>query len=266
MSKALFMKNLKAHWKLVLVFALVLLMYLLIIMGMYDPVNPDLMSKMAEFKLPPEMLKAFGFDVQSTELIGFTAGYLYGMLLLAMPMVCYVMLGNKLVAAMVEKGSMAAVLAAPVKRTKVAFTQGAFLLLSVTTLILVVTLAGLAFAEAAHPGLLDQGRFIQMNLGLLALHFAISGICFFSSCLFSDTRWSLALGAGLPVFFLLVSMLSNTGDKLRALRFFTPFSLYNAMDYVRGGQVMPQALILIAAALLLYGAGVYVFDKKDLPL
>ena len=105
-----------------------------------------------------------------------------------------------------------------------------------------------------------------MNLGLFALHAALSGLTFFASCLFSDTRWSLALGSGLPVFFLLTHMLGNAGEKLSALRWLTPFSLYDAMGFVEGRPVLPQTLALSGAALVLYAAGVAVFDRKDLPL
>ena len=266
MSKALFMKNLRAHWKLVLLFALVLVMYLSIIAGMFDPASPGMMSQLESFNMSPELLAAFGFDAPNTDLAGFLAGYFYGMLMLGFPLVLYGILGNKLVSSMVEKGSMAAVLASPMKRTRAALTQGVFLLSAVSFLVLVVTLAGLAVAGARFPGLLDMRAFVQMNLGVLTLHAALSGVTFFASCLFSDTRWSLALGSGLPVFFLLAHMLGNTGEKLHALRFLTPFSLYDAMDFVEGLPVLPQTLILLFSAIILYTAGVLVFNRKDLAL
>lgn len=265
MSNALLHRDFKAHRRLLLVFTMVLLMYFIVILGMYDPANPGLMGQLAAFKLPPALLAAFGFDLALTELSGFLAGYFYGMLMVAFPMVLLVMLANRLVAYLVERGTMAAVLAGPVTRRQAALTQGVFLFACTLSQALVITLAGLLLVAVQFKGLLDIHAFLRLNAGALCLHLFISGLSFFFSCLFSDTRWSLGLGTGLPVLFLLMDMLSRVGEKLAVLRYLTPFSLYDPLALLKGGQA-PQVLALLLAGLVFYGAGLAVFDKKDLPL
>lgn len=266
MSKALFMRDLKAHGRLLAGFILILLMYFLVILNMFDPENPDIMSSLVSFKLSPTLLKAFGFDLATTELNGFIAGYFYGMLMLAFPLALLVMTGNKLVAHLVERGSMASILSAPLTRRRVALTQALFLILCAALLVAAVTLCGLIAAEIVFPGQMERAVFIRMNLGALAVHLFIGGVAFFFSCLFSDTRWSLLLGSGLPVLFLLLQMLSKTGKKADFLRYLTPFSLYEPMDYIKGLGVLPGALALLGAAILLYAGGILVFERKDLSI
>ncbi len=266
MIKALLRRNLKAHYRLVLGFTLVLLMYFMVILNMYDPVNPGIMGELAAFKLPPSLLAAFGFDLEATELAGFLGGYFYGMLMIAFPMVLYIMLANKLVAHLVERGTMAAVLAAPVTRAQAALTQAAFLLACVFLQVAAITLAGLAASQWLFPGLMDIPAFLRLNLGALALHLLMSGISFFFSCLFSDTGRSLALGAGLPVFFLLTQMLSKTGARADVLKYLTPYTLFDPMALVKGADALLPALGLLLPGLALYALGILVFNRKDLPL
>lgn len=266
MSIVLFKKTFKSSYKLILVFAAVLAMYMSIIIGMYDPNDLDILNQLASLKLSPELLDAFGFTLTDSSLVGFISSYFYGLLMLAVPMVCYIILGNNLVAKMVDRGSMASILSTPISRKKVAMVQGGFLLLTVTALVAFVTLCGIIICETQFSGLLDIGAFIKLNLGVLLLHFAISGICYFSSCFFNESKTSLMLGAGLPIAFLLIQMLSNAGKEIVALKYMTIFSLFKPLDIIHGENVFLPMMILAVITVVLYGAAVLSFDKKDLPI
>ena len=62
-------------------------------------------------------------------------------------------------------------------------------------------------AAAMFPGELDVPAYLVVNAGLLCLHLALGGFCFFASCLFNESRLSVALGAGVPVLFFLLSLI-----------------------------------------------------------
>ena len=118
----------------------------------------------------------------------------------------------------------------------------------------------------------DQGiyfniaHFIQLNLGIFLLMFAIGSISFMFSCVFNLSRNSLALGAGIPFAFFILSMLANMSPSFASLRFATINTLYNPMDVVSGEGYVPQFVTLACIGLVLYLVGVVVFKKKDLPL
>jgi ABC-2 type transport system permease protein len=107
----------------------------------------------------------------------------------------------------------------------------------------------------------------MLNAGALFLFTAVSGICFFSSCLFNETKYSLALGAGIPVAFFLMTMLSEVGPAMAWLGQLSLFSLYDAHSIAAGDQsAFLSCLIYLVIGAALYAAGVAVFDRKDLPI
>lgn len=264
-SNAIFGRSLRSYYKLIVIFFAVLTLYMAVIVNMYDPDN-DIFQKIAELKFSTEMLSAMGFVVGESSLAGVLASYFYGLLMLAFPMICYIIIGNKLIAGLVDKGSMACILSAPVKRKKIALTQAIFLLAVVSAIVAFVTVLGIILCEISFPGMLDINDFIKINIGVLFLHYAISGICFFASCVFNESKNSLMLGAGLPIVFLLILMLSRAATDFPVLKYLTVFSLYDPTAIIQGESMIMSSIVLILAAAALYIGGIMIFDKKDMPV
>lgn len=265
-NMTLFKKNIKSHYKLVLIFMAVLTLYFTIIAGMYDPNDLGIIDMLASMKLSPELLAAMGFTLTDTSLLGFLGSYFYGLLMLAFPMICYIILGNKLVSDLVDRGSMAYLLATPNTRRKIVMTQAVFLISTITVIVGFVTVLGIAFCSIQFPDLLDVGKFLMLNAGVLLLHLAISGICFLASCVFNESRNAVMVGAGLPIAFLLIQMLSNSGESLEYLKYFTIFTLFNAQNIISGENFVIPITILAVVGLILYGAAVKIFEKRDLSI
>lgn len=267
MSKALMKRDFRAGWKLLAVFLALGTMYISVITNMYDPKDASMMQSILNMKLSQNLLAAFGFtETLDTSLTGFLVTYFYGFLMPALPMVYAAILANQLVAQLVDRGSMATLLAAPLTRGKVARTQGFYLLLTTSLIIVWIALVGMLVCQAAFPGMLSLSAFLRVNLGALLLHAAISGICFFFSCLFNDSPRSLGAGAGLMFFFLLIKLLLNSGAKLAFLRYLSIYSLYDAQAWSQNQGILLPGLVLLALALLSYLGGLWVFDRKDIPV
>ncbi len=263
-SKALFKQAVKSNYLVVLIFMAVLTMYMSIMVSMYDPKTNDKMLELMA-SLPPQMMSAFGFKATDSTLIGFLASYFYGFLILIFPMIFEIIISNRLIAKQVDKGSMAYLLATPNTRKKIILTYGLFIFLAITILIVFTTIIGIAFSETMFSGMLDKKEFVMLNIGALLLHYTISGICFFSSCVSNDTKYSMSFGAGVPIAFFLIQMLANMGGKLESLKFATIFSLFNPTNIISGDiSVIPSFIALGVIALALYLAGILVFNKKDL--
>ena len=91
--------------------------------------------------------------------------------------------------------------------------------------------------------------------------------CFFASCLFNESRLSVALGAGVPVLFFLIRMLANMGGRLEKLKYATVFTLFDPTGLFRGdGAAYAGAAVLLALGLGFYALGTAVFSRRDLPL
>jgi len=180
------------------------------------------------------------------------------------PMIFYIILGNKLIAGYVDRGSMAYLLATPNKRVKIALTQALCMWVSIGILITYVTVAIIVISALMHPGSLDIGKLVLMNVVVYFLHIAISGICFFASCISDDTKRSFTIGAGIPIVFFLIKMLANMGGKVENMKYFTIFTLFNTADIIGGKNVVLPIIILVTIAIVLYGIGIYIFSKRDL--
>jgi len=266
LSKPLFKQALKSNYKLILIFMGVLAMYISIMVTMYDPSGANSMQELLDMKLSG-FAEAFGLSIPDTSLIGFLSSYFYGFLIIMFPMIFDIILANKLISKQVDKGSMSNLLSTPNTRNKISITYMAFTLSSVTFLIIFTTILGIVVSESKFSGQLDISKFILVNFGALLLHYAISGICFFASCVFNETKNSLAVGAGVPIAFMIIQMLANMGGKLENFKYATMLTLYNSDAIVKGSaSVMPSLIALAVIAIVLYGTGIWIFNKKDLPI
>ena len=217
MSMALYKREMKGSIKLLVIFSAIITMYVSIIISMYDP---ELMKTLDSFvEVMPELMASVGMKASAATLLGFMVSYLYGFILLIFPMLFCILRGNALIAKYVDKGSMALLAAAPVKRRAIAFTQIMVLVSGILLLVLYTTILELICAAGGFPGELDVKALFALNGGMLCLHLFIGSICFLSSCIFSDTKYSVAFGAGIPIFMYVLQMLANVGGKAEKAKY-----------------------------------------------
>lgn len=259
----LYKREMKNSIKILVIFAAVISMYIAIIIGMYDP---EMMASLDQFyDMMPELMSAVGMTTGATSLLGFMSSYLYGFILLVFPMIFAIIRGNSLVAKYVEKGSMVALLASPVKRSTVALTQLSVLLSGIVLLIAYATGLEFAVAHAKFPGELAISELFKLNSALLCLHLFIGSICYLATCFFSDTKYSIAVGAGIPALMYVLQMLANSGEKAEFINKMTFFTLFDPNGIVAGdSSATLGAIVLVVGAVLLYTLGVLVFCRKDL--
>ncbi|MCI8416289.1 MAG: ABC transporter permease subunit [Lachnospiraceae bacterium] len=263
MNMALYKREMRGSAKLLMIFGAIITMYVSIIIYMYDPQMMKMLDSFSEAM--PELMASVGMKTNAGDLLGFMVSYLYGFILLIFPMLFCILRGNALIAKYVEKGSMALLVAAPVKRRAIAFTQMKVLVSGIFLLIFYSTMVEFLCAESGFPGELDKTAFFVLNGGLLCLHLFIGGICFLSSCIFSDTKYSVALGAGIPAFLYVLQMLANVGGNAEKAKYFTFFTLFHPEGIIAGeNSAILGILILFAGAVVLYTLGIIIFERKDL--
>lgn len=139
--------------------------------------------------------------------------------------------------------------------------------LDVMTLNYVITQVMASNEVSADVGVnFDAFAFLMMNLGFLLLMLAVSGISFLASCIFNLSKFSLALGAGLPFAFLILNLLSTVNETLEPLRYFSLMTLFDTEAIMRGELYAPQFVALAVLAVALYAFAIRVFKRRDLPL
>lgn len=262
---ALIKKDFKQNWMLFVIFLGILTMYTSIMIYIYSPEDVDAMLAVMSV-MPEDLLKAMGFSATVTNLTTFIASWLYGMLMFAFPMIYSIILGNRLVAKMVDDHSFAYLLSTPNSRVKLILTQGIFALSSMLLLFIIIFIEGIVFSEIMFAGELNIPAFFKLNLVTMLLNMAILMITFFFSCLFNESKRSSGFGSGVPIALMLMNMLGNTGDELNFLKNLTLYGLYDPIDLVNGVTVLFPMLLYIGLVVILLTSGIIIFNRKRLPL
>jgi ABC-2 type transport system permease protein len=263
-SFPLFKAGFKLNWLLFLIFLAVLIMYMTVMVSMYDPENVEAMNVYLE-TLPEVMIDAMGFSTAATDLTSFIGLYYYGFIVLLFPMIFSIILANRLVAALVDRGSMAYLLSTPNTRIKIVTTQALFMIACIIIMLLINTVIGILFSESMFPSELDVITFMKLNLATIMLTLAVSSICFFFSCLFNETRYSLAFGAGIPLLFFVINMLRSIGENSDWLKYITIYTLFDAGLIINGEQsVILISMAFGAVTLVLYSSGIILFSRRNL--
>lgn len=262
-NRTLFGRGIKKSLKMLVIFAAVITMYFTIIITMFDPSFESVLSELS--KSMPELMNMVGMKQASAELVGFMEAYLYGFIMLVFPMIFSILSANMLIARHVDRGSMTYLLAAPVKRETVAFTQMTVMVSGLFLLVLYATLLGIIDCEITFPGELDIGKYLLLNIGVLVLHLFIGGICFLCSCIFSESKHAVGLSAGIAIFEYVIQMIANTGKELENAKYATLFTLFDSKEIVSGSSdALWGLLLLFIGAIILYIGGIVIFKKRDL--
>jgi len=265
MSLALLKATLKNNWILFLIFLGILTMYMTIMISMYDPEQMELLTSMINL-FPEDLMKAMGFSNRVTDLTSYLASWLYGLLMLAFPMVYSIILANRLVVKMVDNGSFSYLLSTPNSRLKIIFTQGFFAFFSMVILFAALFILGVLVSRSLVPGALDVNAFFRLNFTTLLAGLVVMMINFFFSCLFNESRISLGFGSGIPILFLLLKMLGEASKEAEVLKRFSLFGYYDPVELVKGSEIWGVNTAFIVLIILLFTGGMIVFNRKRLPL
>lgn len=260
----LFAYNMRANYKIWTIFLAILLFYGLIIVFMLDTVISDKTTMMTNSA--PELMSAFGINTEPATYAEAIVSLLYGFIFIMWPLVYLIAVGHRVSAKMIDRGSMASILASPNSRGIIILTQAVFYVFSLFSLLALSVLALFITSSVIYPGELDALQFIYLNLGLFSLHFLISAICFVVSSSVNESWAYFTFGAGLPIMFYLFQMLGNIGGDLKFFSNLTIFSLFEPEKYLASdwSLVLPQGLTLLGLGILLYLVSFMIFRKRDI--
>ena len=131
--KTLILKEIKANYKIFIIFALIISMYGSIIVAMYDPELGKSLNMMAESM--PQLFAAFGMQNPGLTMMDFIINYLYGFILIVIPFVFVVIMSYRLIARYIDKGSMAYLLTTGLSRIQVILSELIVFIIGVFALI-----------------------------------------------------------------------------------------------------------------------------------
>lgn len=250
----------RSNFKFLVAFTLVLCVFLTVLINVFTPETVSTLQVTAKGTLAGNLLNG------NKSLVGFMANSFYALMAIVFPMVYSIMVGNRMIAEKVDKGTMAGFLATPTTRTQITVSSALYLICSLVVMWGVTTFVGIIAANAFQPDALDVETFLQLNLGVFLYQLVISSICFCASCIFNTSKNSLIFGAGIPLYFFVVSLFIKLSEDLDFLKYFTLDTLFDTQKIIEGSGYTGEFVAMLILALVLYTVGIIFFDKKDLPL
>ncbi|KOS62116.1 ABC transporter permease subunit [Lysinibacillus agricola] len=256
----IFKQTLRANVKLWLIFTIVLTILQVVMIAVFDASTLTDVSQLVEGTPLAGLLG-------KTTLLSMLASTFYSIHGVIFPIIFIIMTANSLIASQVDRGSMAYLLSTPTKRSTIIVTQAFYLIIALVVMFFIETAAGLVTIQVFQSNTdIVVADFVMLNVGLLLLMFAISGISFFFSSYCNLTKNSLAFGAGIPIAFFLFQLLSSVDESLNVLNYFTVNALFDTTAILEGENYWWKLLILLGIGIVLYIASLEVFKRKDLPL
>lgn len=147
-SKTIFKQTVKANRALWIIFTAILTLMMVIMVASYDP---EMLSTMTKALEGTPMAEMAGDQLSSMlTLLGSIGTSYYGMFATILPLIFIIIVANKLVAAEVDRGSMAYTLSTPITRTSVIFTKAVTLISSLVFMFVIVACAGIFTVQIAH--------------------------------------------------------------------------------------------------------------------
>ena len=261
----LFKKEIKANYKIFIIFILIISLYAGIIVAMYDPELGKSLEMMAESM--PELFAAFSMTNAGSSLIEFVTNYLFGFIMIIIPFVFMLIMISRLICRYIDKGSFAYLLATPRNRGQIILTQLLTVLLGVLLLIVYETVLVIVCGKVMFNELVPIKEFLVLNCGLFGLHCFFSTLVYLTACSFNETKWSMGLGGGLGMVFILIQMLSQVSDKFDFLKYLTPLTLFDTNGLIELDlQAIMFAEVLYLLAFVFIIVAVSIFKKRDLSL
>lgn len=128
------------------------------------------------------------------------------MLVPALSAIFIIIVGNKLLAGQVDRGSMAYLLTAPVRRLTVTLTQTLYFIGALVVTFGSMMVTSLLVNHYAEAGFAKK-ILVELNFGALAIAFA--GIMFLASGVFNLSKLSLGTGGVLILAFILLALIAS---------------------------------------------------------
>lgn len=246
MNLALFGREVRTSFPLLLVFAVLIGGASYAILAKQLPDSPPLMNLAAN--------------------IGVTFGSLafYTVVLIGMLLLFALILSNRLVSHQVANRRMGYLLASPNSRRSIAATKRFVVAFQMLILTAVCSAVFGWLTMTFTPEALDIRALTLASLGAFFLAYALSGLMFLFTCCFRRSLPSVVLSVLLCTVFGVLRLISAQGGSLAYCRFASPFTLLDFSGILAGDMIaLLKLLALFAIGLVLQSIAFAVFKRRN---
>ncbi len=258
----IYMREMKAYRKSLIIWSVALLFMILGGMGKYSSYKAsgqDMTKLLSSFPKSVRIILGMG-DFDMTKAIGFF-GMLYFYLIL-MGGIHAAMLGAGIISKEESDKTVEFLMVKPVSRTKVITSKLLAALTNVLIFNIVTSLLSIAFVNAYAKGEAVAASILQMMVGMFVIQliFMLMGTCIASAS--RHPRSSASIATGILLFTFILSIITDLSNSLEILKYLTPFKYFDAKSIIDGKSFDPAFTWLSVLLIAVFAVMTYVFYKK----
>lgn len=229
MNLTLLKQEFKNLYKSLLIFLSIISLYVIVIVMMYDPNLYKVLEELSNSM--PTMFQAFGMTNSGTDLVSFIINYLYGFILILLPMIYFIYLSYKLINHYIDSKSLTYLLSSSLSRKTVVQTQISVMSIMILIITIFITTITIVFSNILFHGQLNISAFILLNVGLFAFDLLISSIIIFIGCYCNDGKKAISISAIFVVCSYLINTILSMSNSFQFLKYVNIFELYKVNQY-----------------------------------
>jgi ABC-2 type transport system permease protein len=240
-----------------------IVLLILVTVSIYPSIegNTDLTEAVENY--PEELMAFFGGELDFASGPGYLEGELYSLMVPLLLLVYGIGAGARAIAGEEEAGTLDLLLSHPLRRRRVLLEKlgaaVALLALLGAIVFLTVTLSSAVFG--LEVGTLDVAA---ATLGAVLLGAAFAALALLVGAATGSRGLAIGVPAALVIASYLLYGLANLVDALAPLAPLTPWDWYAGGDQLRNGLDWSGTLLLLASVVVLAGAAIPLFDRRDL--
>ncbi len=260
----IFLHELKANLKSLLIWCGIVGLLILVGTSKFSAFAGDPSMLAILDSMPPALLDALkmrAFDL--TTITGF-----YGIMFVyftLMGAIAAAMWGSDMISKEERDKTVEFSLVLPVSRNRVVTAKGLAALVSCIVFTLIVWIMSIIAVQPYQP---DQVFYKFLALEMLALfviELVFLALGLFLGCALKQYKYSGSIAVGLILAFYVMSILPTLERSLDFLKYFTPFSYFNAIDLLHKGALDGWFVLLSAVLIAALMAGAYwIYNRRDL--
>lgn len=259
----IWIKTVSEHQGLLIVTGYVMFLLMGVLMG---PLYALLDTTLLEYadQLPKELwafVGSAGSGMSTPE--GFYEVETFGMMVPIAIMAVTIIVGARGLAGEEANRTMGLLLSNPIKRRTVVLEK-AYAMVALACLVGVAIFAGVWFGSilgglGINPINIAAASALGTLVGLV-----FGGIALVLSAAVGKVRIAIFGSVGIALVAFLVNSIAILNDKVEALAVFTPFNYYLGNEPLTNGMDWGNCAVLLVAFLVLVGAALFLFDRRDL--
>jgi ABC-2 type transport system permease protein len=258
-------KTISDRWRSTAIYAGAISAYLLMTASIFPSFQKISGIQDVIDKYPKDLLKLFG--VESFDIASFNNYVVIEFLAVIWVVIAaayIIAFARNMVSGELHEGTLELLLAQPIERWKVLTSEGLVLLGGIVSLVAATVLSVFVWGAIFGLEITYSGYAAFLPLGV-AMFAAIAGYSILFSAVFSDPRHSAMAAAGLTLVFYLVHFGGAYSKFFEKVDWFGIFHYYDPLKVLNSGNVpVKSVLLLLAFAVVGFGAALWVFQRRDI--